>query len=362
MQRPTFIQENISLAELTTFKLNVVAEYFGNIATTDQLAAAVAWAKANEITFFILSGGSNTIFDGERYEGLVLHIDIRDYKLLDSYDDDQILEVGAGEDWDEVVARSIDDGLSGLELLSAIPGLCGSAPVQNIGAYGREFDQIFESLDALDTHRNELVQLGKDDCQFSYRTSIFKSTARGRYIITAVRMRLNRRAPDPPTYKDLVRYFGERVIGQPTAMQIREAVISIRQAKFPNPQQVPNVGSFFKNPIIDREHFERLEKTFPQINEPRPGWSQPARWFLPNDQVKIGAGWLIEELDLKGYVHGHVKVDDNHALVLENTGQASSKELLELRDIIVQRVYEKFQIKLEVEPDIVSSATSKPQA
>jgi len=347
------IKKNVSLAEHTTFKIGGTARYFVDVSGIDELLAALNWARTNKVEFFVLSGGSNTVFGEKEYPGLIIHMNIKGYKTISIDDNTVLVEVGAGENWDEVVARTVDEELSGLELLSLIPGLCGSAPVQNIGAYGREFDQIFDSLDAIDTQTNGIVTLDKEACDFKYRSSAFKTSARGRYIITSLRMKLSKTAPPKPGYQDLTTYFDEHDINSPSIQQIRDAVIEIRRAKFPDPTQIPNVGSFFKNPIISRESFDKIAEKYPHINQPRPGWSQPARWFIDDTHVKIGAAWLIEELGLKGFTHKHVKVDDHHALVLENTGGASGEELKELRDIIAQKVEAAFDIKLEVEPDII---------
>lgn len=353
------IQENVSLTTQTTFGLELSARYFCEVSSIEQLLAVLKWAQDNNICYFLLGGGSNTIFADNFYDGLVIKVVIFERQMIEQDDQSVLIEVGAGEIWDEIVAWSVAQGWSGLELLSAIPGRCGGAPVQNIGAYGQELGNIFVSLEAIDTTTMRSVRLSKADCEFAYRTSIFKSHRRGRYIVTTIRLRLSKSSPPMPAYRDLVTLFAEQGITRPTVQQIRQAVIAIRQAKLPDPKTIPNVGSFFKNPIITKDQLDRLLQRFPQLDHPRVGWSQKAYWAVDDEHAKISAAWLIEESGLKGYTHKHVKVDDKHALILENTGQAQAQELLELRDLIINKVFDNFTIKLEVEPDIVSSITSK---
>ncbi len=353
------IQENVSLTTQTTFGLELRARYFCEASSVAQLIAVLGWAQDNDICYFLLGGGSNTIFADNFYDGLVIKVEIYGRQLIEQNDQSVLIEVGAGEVWDEIVAWSVAQGWSGLELLSAIPGRCGGAPVQNIGAYGQELADVFDSLEAIDTTTMRSVRLSKANCEFAYRTSIFKSHQRGRYIVTAIRLRLSRTKPPLPIYRDLIAFFTEQGIAQPTTQQIRHAVIAIRQTKLPDPKTIPNVGSFFKNPIVTKDQLDQLLLRFPQLDRPRAGWSQKAYWIVDEGHAKISAAWLIEESGLKGYTHKHVKVDDKHALILENTGQAQAQELLELRDLIVNKVFNNFAIKLEVEPDIVSSINSK---
>lgn len=353
------IQQNVSLKDHITFELDIQARYFCEATSVKQLLEVLSWAGRQNIAYFLLGGGSNTIFANDFYDGLVIKLEITGRKVNEQSDADVLIEVGAGEIWDEIVDWSVTQGWSGLELLSAIPGRCGGAPVQNIGAYGQELANALDSVEAIDTTTMRLVNLQNADCQFSYRSSVFKTSQCGRYIITAIRLRLSKSDPPAPTYHDLVKSFAEQNVTRPTAQQIRQAVIAIRRAKLPDPKIIPNVGSFFKNPIITLAQFAQLLGEFPQIDQLRSGWSQKPYWRIDDSHIKVSAAWLIEQSGLKGFALKHVKVDDKHALILENTGGASSQELLELRDIIINKVSNKFGIALEVEPDIVSSATSR---
>lgn len=348
------IRRDVSLREFTTMQIGGLARYFVEVGSATELKEAFEWAELHKHKFFILGGGSNTVFSDEGFDGLIIRVMILGFEMHDHGEDQVDVTIGAGEDWDRAVAWTVNKNLSGLELLSLIPGNCGSAPVQNIGAYGQEFDQVFVSLKAFDTQTKRVVTLSKSDCGFSYRSSNFKTTLKNRYIITAVTLRLSRLAPSSPQYRDLMMYFTDHAIVQPTLEQIRSAVIAIRQSKIPDPRTVPNSGSFFKNPIVSRAEYDRILAKFPAIDEAPKGWAQAPRWFLPNSQVKLAAAWFIMTLGLRGYKHGQAQVDSHHALVLENTGQASARELQELRDIIIERVQKEFGITLETEPEIVS--------
>lgn len=335
-------QQNVNLAELTTFKVGGKAKYFTQVTSTDQLPEIFAWLKEHKLPHFILSGGSNTIFGDNEFPGLVLRIDIKGFEIIKEDDDAATIKVAAGEDWDEVVGKVTSMGLSGIEALSAIPGLTGTAPVQNIGAYGQEIKDTIESVEVFDTKAYQITTLSNSDCKFDYRDSIFKSSQKNRYIITSITLVLSKQPPTIPNYPDVIDYFESLNLAQPSLQQIREAIISIRAKKLPDPNKIPNAGSFFKNPIVEKGVLDNLQAKFPDIKS-----------FPFGNKFKLSAAWLIEQSGLKGKKLGHVQIDPNHALVLENTGGASQKDLLKLIENIQLAVKTKFGIQLDPEPEIV---------
>ena len=348
------LEKNVSLKRLTTFKLGGEARYVAYIHSVEELVSCLDWAREQKLEYFILSGGSNTVFGDKGFGGVVIRIEIKGFEVIKSDADQATVKIGAGEVWDNAVKKCVDLGFSGIESLSLIPGLAGSAPVQNIGAYGQEISQTLVEVGAFDTKKHRMTTLSNSDCAFSYRNSTFKSTAKGRYIITSITLSLSKHAPSMPNYKDLIRYFEEKQISQPSLQQIRTAVIDIRRHKLPDPDKTPNAGSFFKNPIISVSEFEELARKFPELNEKPAGWPQPPRWFLDDGTVKLSAARLIELAGLnKGYSIGHAKIDDKHTLVLENIGGDSSVELFELKNEIIDKVKAKFGITLEPEPVII---------
>ncbi len=337
------LQEHVNLAELTTFKIGGTARYFTEVTKPEQLHAIFEWLHEKELPYFILSGGSNTIFDDGEFPGLVIKISIMGIEKQNETETEVEVNVGAGENWDKLVASTVTQGFAGIEALSGIPGQAGTAPVQNIGAYGQEVKNVIKQVEAFDTQSLTLVQLGNTDCHFSYRNSIFKSSQKGRYIITAVLFKLSKQAPQVPEYKDVIEYFAKHEITQPTLQQIRDAVLEIRSHKFANPAEIPNAGSFFKNPIIDGKQAKELQTKFNDIK----------MFEMPDGHYKVFAGWLIEQAGLKGKQLNKVQVDPHHALVLENTGGASQKDLKELVSTIQEAVKNKFGIQLDPEPEIV---------
>lgn len=349
------LEENVSLKDFTTFRLGGEARFLARVRTVEELIDCLKWAKQQKLTYFILSGGSNTVFSDSGFDGLVIKIDISGIKVTQDDQNSSLVKVGAGEIWDDVVKRCVELGLSGIESLSLIPGLAGSAPVQNIGAYGQEISQTLVKIEAYDNTKGKMTTLNNSDCGFAYRDSAFKSTARGRYIITTITLKLSKLPPKMPQYEDLKNYFSEHNISSPSLSQIRQAVIAIRQRKLPDPAIKPNAGSFFKNPIITKTEFEELLQKYPILNKKPAGWPQPPRWFLASGEVKLSAARLIELAGLtKGYTVGHAQIDDKHTLVLENIGGQSSSDLFRLKDEIITRVQDKFDITLEPEPVIIS--------
>lgn len=344
------IQKNIDLSKLTTIKIGGKARYYVEVSSSDQLKEALSWSEGQQLPFYILGGGSNTVFGDGFFEGLILQINIRGIKKVSEDKDSAIIKVGAGEDWDETVKQIVDMDLWGMEALSGIPGKTGAAPYQNIGAYGQEIKDTVDQIEVLDTINKQVAKLSNEECQFAYRDSVFKGSQRGRYIITNVYFKLSKKPLGIPSYKDVVAYFTANNIANPTINQIRDAILEIRKSKFVDPSVMPNSGSFFKNPTVDASTAERLMKKFPNI---RPYPEDNKIFPISQGRYKIAAGWLLQELGYKGKDFGKIRIDPNHALVIENQAGASQQDLLTVIKKIQKDVENNFGIVLEPEPVIV---------
>ena len=343
-------QKNVNLAELTTFKIGGQAAFYTEVTSPNSLPEIFAWLKSNNLPHLVLSGGSNTIFDDGIFRGLVIKISIMGFAVLSESEKSADIKVGAGEDWDAVVRRTVERGFAGMEALSGIPGLTGATPVQNIGAYGQELKDTVKSVEVFDTKSGELTSLSRAECDFSYRDSIFKSGSKSRYIITSVVFELSKQAPGVPNYKDVVSYFESHNIASPSLEQIRQAVLEIRSGKFVDPSVMPNAGSFFKNPIVTELVAKKIMLQNPDVKlYPEDTKIIP----LEGGNYKIAAGWLIQNLGLKGLELEKVRIDPNHALVLENKGGASQKDLKHLVTVVQDAAMEKYSIELEPEPVII---------
>src|SRR3990167_1470291 len=283
------LQENVSLREYSTMRLGGKARHFVEAHSEDDVKKAVDWAKKQPMPVIVVGQGSNIIWRDEAFDALLLANHILGREILEERDQDVTVRFGAGENWDEVVAWTVRKNLSGIEFLSAIPGLAGAAPVQNIGAYGAEISQTLVELNALDTHSGKFVVIKNQACGFAYRTSRFKTTDKGRFIITSITLKLSKSPPAPPFYESLEKYLAGHKVKDYTPRAIREAVTAIRAIKLPSPARVANNGSFFTNPIIDKKQFEQLQKNYPDIK----GWPHGTK-------VKVSAGWLLEEAGFKG--------------------------------------------------------------
>ena len=294
---------------------------------------------------FILGGGSNVVFITD-VPGNVLMNRIRGRRIISEDPDYALVETGAGENWHQLVRWSLDQGLSGLENLSLIPGLAGAAPVQNIGAYGVELSSVLHSVRAWDVQEQRWLVFNREQCHLAYRDSLFKSVEPDRYLITSLTLRLSRH------FKPAVKYAGLReelhdVSGaELTAHDVSAAVIRLRTRKLPDPDRQGNAGSFFKNPMISEQRAESLRSRFSSL----PVWPQAA------SQSKVSAAWMIEQCELKGVRVGDAAVSNQHALVLVNQGQASGSDISELASLVQSRVFERFGIQLEPEPRLVQFA------
>jgi UDP-N-acetylmuramate dehydrogenase len=344
------IQQNVSLAEHTTFKIGGKARFFVEACDESEVISAIEFAEENALEIFILGGGSNVLIADEGFNGLIIKIALKGVKLSKQDSETVFVIAGAGEEWDELVALSIRENLHGFECLSGIPGLVGGTPVQNVGAYGQEVSETIVSVRVCDRRTKEIFELSNADCRFSYRTSIFNTTEKNRYIVLAVTYKLKSNGEPKIEYRDLQNFFGKK---QPTLPETREAVLKIRRAKSmvidENDINSQSAGSFFKNPIINRQKFTKLEETTKKLNI-----KDVPNFKVDEKSVKVPAAWLIEKADFhKGYKFGKVGLSTNHTLAIVNLGGAKARDVLNLKDEIQSRVKEKFAIELKPEPVFV---------
>ncbi|MEK7514327.1 MAG: UDP-N-acetylmuramate dehydrogenase, partial [Patescibacteria group bacterium] len=324
------IQKEVPLAPLTTFKTGGTARFFAEVRTEGQLKESLTFAREKNLPFFILGGGSNLLVSDDGFPGFVIQIKISGKIFFSLADGNTRVTVGAGEHWDTLVADVVSRNLSGLELLSGIPGSVGAAPVQNIGAYGAEIKNTIESVEVFDTKEMKKKTLSALECEFSYRESIFKTSRGARHIILSVSFLLSGKPPRPVAYRDLVEFFAKR--GTPPAglLDIRETVLAIRDGKFPDLALFGTAGSFFKNLVIQKEKYNQLKETYPLL----PGFSS-------GDNIKIPLAWVIDNiLHLKGVRRGNVGVYEKQAIVLINFGGAKAGEVYAFAQDIKARVKE----------------------
>lgn len=329
----------ISLKPYNTFGIEAFAKAFVSIESVSQL---VDFLKDNQEKIFILGGGSNLLLT-QNIDAVVLYNQIKGKEIISETDDEIIVKVGGGENWHEFVLWAIEHNYGGIENMSLIPGTVGAAPIQNIGAYGVELKDIFYSLEAINFGNLETYIFFKEECQFAYRDSVFKREGKGKFFITYVTFRLSKKAEININYGDIKQVLKDNLIENPTIKDVSDAVIQIRQAKLPNPAEIGNSGSFFKNPEIQQADFEIFIKNNP--NAPH--------YPLGNGLVKIPAGWLIEQAGWKGKRIGDAGCHAKQALVLVNYGNASGTELLSLAKAIQQDIFEKFAITLQAEVNVI---------
>ncbi len=290
--------------------------------------------------FMVLGEGSNVVFT-EDYPGLIIKNEIRYIQVQDKKEEVWV-EAGGGTNWDDLVKYCVQKGYQGIENLSLIPGTVGAAPVQNIGAYGVELADVLIKLEAYDLIENKKVVFRHDECDFGYRDSYFKNSGKGRYIILSIMLRLGKNPQPNLSYPSLQAYLKEKRLINPSLQNIRDAVIAIRRSKLPDPMVTPNAGSFFKNPVISREQFEKLSEKYPEAPN-----------YPAGNTVKIPAGWLIEKAGWKGWKGSHVGVHNKQALVLVHDGKGNPDELLSVKNKIIDDISEKFGLLLEPEVNII---------
>lgn len=326
--------------------LGGTATYLTDITDRRQLPEATRWAKERRLPVLMIGGGSNIVWRDEGFSGLVLVNRIAGYETQQEDETNFYLTVGAGENWDGVVERSVEAGLTGIEALSLIPGTTGATPVQNVGAYGQEISDTLVSVEAFDTRADEFVTIPAVDCAFGYRASRFKTADRHRFLITALTLHLIKGAPRPPFYAAIQTYFDQHDITQPTPAILRDAVVAIRSAKLPDPARVHNTGSFFANPLIDESQLRELRDIYPTL----PSWetNQPGK-------VKVPAAWLLDQAGLKDFHDQQTGMATwpTQPLVLVNERARSTADLLAFKQKIVDAVQQKFGIALVQEPELL---------
>lgn len=331
------LQENVSLKPYNTFGIDVNAERFATVSSVDELREVLAIEKPT----LILGGGSNMLLTQD-VKGLVLHINLKSVETIKEDENHSYVKAAAGEVWHDFVLWCIEKNYGGIENMSLIPGNVGTAPIQNIGAYGVELKDTFVELEALHIESGKTRVFSHADCQFGYRNSVFKNKLKGQYIITSVTFKLDKKHKLNTSYGAIETEL-ERLGLEKSIKNISQAVINIRNSKLPNPKEIGNSGSFFKNPVIPTSQFEELKAIHPTI----------VGYPAGNGLTKVAAGWLIENDGWKGKRFGDAGVHNKQALVLVNYGTAQGKEIAKLSKKIQDSVYQRFGIKLEAEVNIL---------
>ncbi|UFH46376.1 UDP-N-acetylmuramate dehydrogenase [Flavobacterium galactosidilyticum] len=335
------IQHHFSLKNYNTFGIEAKAKQFIAVHSTEELKDILEQKKADKK--FILGGGSNMLLTKD-IDALVIHIDLKGKNIIKENDDFVWVESQAGENWHEFVLWTIDQDFGGLENMSLIPGNVGTTPVQNIGAYGTEIKDTFVSCQAITIENQEIKSFLKEECNFGYRESIFKNDAKDQYIITSVVFKLTKKNHKINTsYGDIAAELARNNRTEPTLKDVSNAVISIRRSKLPDPKELGNSGSFFKNPILLKSDFEKIYQQFPEMKY----------YEISETEVKVPAGWLIEQAGFKGKRFGDAGIHKNQALVLVNYGNATGAEILNVSKDIQETVFKKFGIHIEAEVNVI---------
>jgi UDP-N-acetylmuramate dehydrogenase len=341
------IHENVALAPFTTFRIGGPARYFTDAPTEEALLDAIQFATAKSLPLFILGGGSNVLVADAGFAGLVVKVSIRGVEW-ESDHDTTIVRAGAGEEWDPLVSACVERDLAGIECLTGIPGSVGGTPVQNVGAYGQEVSEVLVRVRAYDRHTDSVVELSREACEFTYRTSIFNTTAKDRYIVLQVIYALPKHGVPSIRYPDVKREF-EGQHSTPTLSEVRAAVRRIRARKamllVEDDQDCRSAGSFFKNPIITEEEYAEVQTRAAK---------EVPRYPAPGGKVKTAAAWLIEQSGFsKGYSLGPAGLSTKHTLALVNKGGARAEDVLRLARRIQDRVRDKFGVRLVPEPVLI---------
>ena len=341
------IEQNVCLAGLTTFKIGGDARYFARAGKEADILKAIEFAEINDLPIFIIGGGSNVLIADGEFCGLVVKVDIKGISVAAGGNETVRVTAGAGEDWDELVAFCVGENFQGFECLSGIPGLVGGTPIQNVGAYGQEVSETIVSVRCLDRKTKKIVEFSNAECGFAYRTSVFNTSEKNRYIVLAVTFQLKANAEPKIEYRDLQNFFSKQ---KPTLAEVRQAVLEIRRAKSmvidKNDINSQSAGSFFKNPIINIEKLAKLEKKADALKI-----GNVPHFKVDEKNVKIPAAWLIEKAGFhKGYKFGKVGLSAKHTLALVNFGGAKACDVLALKNQIQRKVKEKFSIELQPEP------------
>lgn len=339
------MRPQVSLQDYSTMRLGGTAAYVCEVADRFEVPNAIEWAEKHKLPFIMIGGGSNIVWKDSGYNGLVIVNRIKGIQKLSEDNDNLYLTVGAGEVWDDVVALSVESGFCDLAPLSLIPGTAGATPVQNVGAYGTEISRTLVTVEAWDMQTRSFVTLPGFECDFAYRSSRFKTHDAGRFFITGITLHLTSHELEPPFYASLEHYFAEHGIKTFDGKTVRQSVIALRSLKLPDPKQIPNCGSFFGNPIVDEIKFNQLVQDHPTLRY----------WKQPDGNVKLGAGWLIENVGLKGFHDKETGMAtwDHHALVLVNERARSTKDLENFVTRIQKAVMDQFGVALTPEPQLL---------
>jgi UDP-N-acetylmuramate dehydrogenase len=335
------IRTDFSLKNYNTFGIEAKATQFVAVHNLEELRTVLAENKSQKK--FILGGGSNMLLTKD-IDALVIHIDFKGKKIIQENDDVVWVECQAGENWHEFVLWTIDNNFGGLENMSLIPGNVGTTPVQNIGAYGTEIKDTLTFCHAMTIENQDMETFTKDACHFGYRESVFKNEAKDQYIITSVVFELTKRNHRINTsYGDITAELNKKNITNPTLKDVSDAVIAIRQSKLPDPKELGNSGSFFKNPILLKTDFEKIHQQFPEMKY----------YEVSDTEVKVPAGWLIEQAGFKGKRFGDAGIHKNQALVLVNYGKATGQEILTVSETIQETIFNTFGIHIEAEVNVI---------
>ena len=334
------IHENLPLKPYNTFSIDAKAKFFNSFSLVEELEEALM--MYSEYPIFILGGGSNILFTKD-YDGVVLKNEIKGIELQHEDAGHVYVKVGAGENWHQFVLHCLSHNWAGIENLSLIPGNVGASPIQNIGAYGVELDDVFWSLEAFHLGERTIHTFTREDCEFGYRKSIFKERYKDRFAIISVTFQLKKKAIFHTGYGAITEELEKMGVKDLSIKAISQAVINIRSSKLPDPQKIANAGSFFKNPEVPTEKYEALKSEFPNI----------VAYPLAKGTVKLAAGWMIEQCGWKGFRKGDAGCHAKQALVLVNYGNATGKEIYDLSTEILQSVKNKFGVVLEREVNII---------
>lgn len=344
------IQQDVGLEQYSTMGLGGKAAFLAEVSSRPELTELIGWAKEQRLDVIMIGTGSNIVWRDEGFAGLVIVNKIKRFEVFEQDEDDIYLTLGAGENWDECVAKSVEAGLTGIEALSLIPGTAGATPVQNVGAYGQEIAQTLTVVEAYDNKEQKYVNIPGSECGFAYRTSRFNTIDRGRFFITSLTLHLRKGQMLPPYYPGLQRYFEENNITERSPLSIRNAVIAIRSAKLPDPAVVKNNGSFFANPIVNNEEFEYIQRNYPDV----------PHWSVGIGEKKLSAAWLIDQAGFKNYEDSETGMATwpQQSLVLINKNARTTADLLKFKQKIIETVRTKFNITLKQEPELLPQDSS----
>lgn len=342
MSQDPDIRENFSLHSFNTFHIESIARYFTEVSSIESLSDLIASGKLNENPSLLLGGGSNLLFTGN-FKGIVVHINNKGIEIISRTEDTIMVKSSSGENWHEFVMYCVNQGYGGIENLSLIPGNVGSCPIQNIGAYGVEVKDSFHSLEAIDLQTCEMKVFTREDCRFGYRDSIFKNDLKGKVAIWSVTFTLKLNPVVHIEYGAITQELAAMGVENPGIADVSKAVCNIRQSKLPDPKMLGNAGSFFKNPAVEMKFASKLADAFPKM----------VSYPLADGNVKLAAGWLIEQCGWKGFREGDAGVHQSQALVLVNYGNATGSNILTLAHRIQNSVYERFGVKLEMEVNVI---------